>query len=441
MGCVNHDKYAIISHAENHKYSIHFTEDVRDWKVIVKLESLIKKLRARFPGAIICFHASLECTHFSNAKGGDSRDADSRTLGDHLYKYLVLSPDYITIENVVEFKTWGPLGENKLPIKERKGESYEAWKNVFISKGYKYENRTLNAADFGAYTSRKRYFGCFALGDLPIVFPTPTHITKSKHPQNLHLKVHNAVKDKLDLADQGVSVLGTNKQGKEYSDKTLLRVLGGLKKFTTKEQFISSYYGAAINGQGVHSVDEPCRTITTKDRFALHHIQYAYGKPTYSPITAPSQVITTTPKQELVTSHWLFDHQFGNKGSSIDLPSPTIIARQDKKPLYIAAAKAGSTDKSIQTIGDSAPRRLLRWYMRRKGISDITIRTLHTEELKRIQGFPEDYVLKGGITRAKKYIGNSVSPPQAEANSNALYGGYVKYANTLTHSNLRSNTL
>ena len=79
--------------------------------------------------------------------------------------------------------------------------------------------------------------------------------------------------------------------------------------------------------------------------------------------------------------------------------------------------------------------------MRRKGISDITIRTLHTEELKRIQGFPEDYVLKGGITRAKKYIGNSVSPPQAEANSNALYGGYVKYANTLTHSNLRSNTL
>jgi len=505
VGCVNHDRYAIKSHHKNHPHCIHYTEDIRDWNVIRKIEDLITALRDSFPAAIIGLHASLECTHFSKAKGGESRDADSRTLGDHLEKYLCFRPDYITIENVVEFLTWGPLyqvsNENgewrykskkgrtvwldfsfqenndpakisgldpyMLPIKERKGELYDKWKSVFIDNDYSYDYRILNAADFGEYTSRKRYFSCFALNGLPISFPAPTHITRKKHHLSPHLKIHNAVKDKLNLQNEGVSIFGLNKTGKPYVPATFWRVYYGLLKFYNegcftirynggdmsnknrsvheplgciltnnthsliRPVFMTSYYGASKDGNGVHSIQEPCNTLTTKDRFALHHLQYAYGKPTYSWIDDPSQSITTNPKNELVTTKWLFDTQFKNIGSSLNRPCPTIIARQDKKPLYLASTSSVTrfVDNSVMTPSDDEVKARLRLFMRTHGITDVLIRSLELDELKRIQGFPDDYILEGGKTRAMKYIGNSVCPGQARANAESLYEGIKKITN------------
>ena len=63
-----------------------------------------------------------------------------------------------------------------------------------------------------------------------------------------------------------------------------------------------------------------CNTLTTKDRFALHHLQYAYGKPIYSNIEEPAKTITTNPKHELITTKWLFDTQFNRVGNSVDKP-------------------------------------------------------------------------------------------------------------------------
>lgn len=457
---VNHDRKAVEINMLNHPNSIPYIEDVRDWGVIWKLESLIAQLRVVFPSALVGVHASLECTFFSPAKGGDSRDEDSRTLGYHLEKYLSLKPDYITVENVPAFRKWGPVyhvskkengktlwkynkkgriywSENPkhkvykpftLPIKERECEDYEKWKAIFKSKGFKYDYRISNAADFGEYTRRIRYFSVFAKGSLPITFPDQTHIAKEKHYLKPHLKIHNAVREKLNLKDVGVSVFGLNKQGKYYSSKTVSRVLGGCKKFNKQDNFTSCYYGASQNGQGVHGIDQPINTITTKDRFCLHHIQYAYGKPTYSDITEPLQTITTVPKPELVTT-WLFDTQFGNMGASIDRPCPTIIARQDKKPLYIVnALEQNKIDQSIAVEGDCQARKELRQFMRENGIFDVTIRQLYAYELAAAQGFPETYILdQKSSTRSKKFIGNSVCPGHAKANSDALYGGIVEY--------------
>lgn len=103
IACVNHDKNAIASHAANHPNALHFTEDIRT----LDLTELIKHTeskRAANPDALVVLWASLECTNFSKAKGGQPRDADSRTLAEHLFRYIeALNPDYIYIENVEEF--------------------------------------------------------------------------------------------------------------------------------------------------------------------------------------------------------------------------------------------------------------------------------------------------------------------------------------------------
>ena len=121
IACVNHDKNAIASHAANHPDALHFTEDIRTLN-LSPLVSHLQKCRAEYPEALIVLWASLECTNFSKAKGGQPRDADSRTLAEHLFRYIeAINPDYIQIENVEEFMSWGDLDEYGKPISRDKG--------------------------------------------------------------------------------------------------------------------------------------------------------------------------------------------------------------------------------------------------------------------------------------------------------------------------------
>ena len=107
IACVNHDANAILSHAANHPHTRHFTEDIRTLD-LGPMKVHVARERMKHPGAKLVLWASLECTNHSRAKGGMSRDADSRTLADHLFRYIEeLRPDYIQIENVVEFMEWG----------------------------------------------------------------------------------------------------------------------------------------------------------------------------------------------------------------------------------------------------------------------------------------------------------------------------------------------
>lgn len=103
IACVNHDKNAILSHQANHPDTLHFTEDIRTLELGPMMAHLAAK-KAEYPEAHVVLWASLECTNFSRAKGGQPRDADSRTLAEHLFRYIeALKPDYIQIENVEEF--------------------------------------------------------------------------------------------------------------------------------------------------------------------------------------------------------------------------------------------------------------------------------------------------------------------------------------------------
>lgn len=222
IACVNHDANAIASHASNHPEALHFTEDIRTLNLKPLLERVTQECLEN-PNAKLVLWASLECTNFSKAKGGQPRDADSRTLAEHLFRYIeALKPDYIQIENVEEFMSWGEIDENGHPISSDKGKSYLRWVNNVKSYGYDFQHRILNSANFGAYTSRKRFFGIFAKVGLPIVFPKPTH-SKS----DASMKPLMPVKEVLDLEDYGNSIF----REKPLAERTLERIYAGLIKF------------------------------------------------------------------------------------------------------------------------------------------------------------------------------------------------------------------
>ena len=124
IACVNHDTTAIQSHAANHPEVLHYTEDIRTLD-LTELAQLVQLTRIKDPDGIICLWASLECTNFSKAKGGMPRDADSRTLAEHLFRYIEqLDPDMIWIENVEEFMSWGPLDVNGKPTSRHQGRDF-----------------------------------------------------------------------------------------------------------------------------------------------------------------------------------------------------------------------------------------------------------------------------------------------------------------------------
>lgn len=280
IACVNHDANAILSHAANHPHTRHFTEDIRTLD-LGPMKVHIARERMKHPGAKLVLWASLECTNHSRAKGGMSRDADSRTLADHLFRYIEeLHPDYIQIENVVEFMEWGPLIVKEsvgpdgaafcpldikhdrrrrttsvapvwVPDPEHKGILYCRWVEEVCAHGYRFEHRVLNAADFGAYTSRVRYFGQFVRPDLPMAWPRPTHTRNPEQTRDLFtepLAPWRPVRECLDFEDRGESIFNRRRQ---LVGATLDRIHAGLVKFVAggKDAFLVKYNSRNQSGQ------------------------------------------------------------------------------------------------------------------------------------------------------------------------------------------------
>jgi DNA (cytosine-5)-methyltransferase 1 len=296
--CINHDPIAIASHAANHPDVQHAVEDITTFD-LTELISMVRQIRIKEPNAIICLWASLECTHFSKAKGGDHRDGDSRTLAEHLDRYIAaIDPEYIDIENVVEFMSWGPLRiaaeklhQNRCDLKVRKngtfhmipfskknGNHYQNWKeNICTSYGYEYDHRVLNAADFGALTSRSRYFGQFKKPYLPFTWPKPTHAKKPKQIGMFGgLQPWRAVRPALDLQDEGKSIFGRKK---ELSENTLKRIYAGLIKYVSEgkePEFIMKYLSNSPKSGVSVPVDlnGTCPTVTTQKRLAFVNAEF-----------------------------------------------------------------------------------------------------------------------------------------------------------------------
>lgn len=551
VACVNHDAQAIRSHQENFPNCLHFTEDVRNLDV--------KKLPRKTVGdsSKWILWASLECTHFSNAKSG-ARNADSRTLAYALVPYIQhVQPDIIMIENVREFMSWGDLDENGKPVCRKKGTEYLRWRKLIEDQGYLYSSRLLNSADFGSHQSRLRYFGCFVRPDVPVVFPEPTHDKQGRYG----LPKWKPVREVLELNDIGKSIFD---RAKPLSPNTLKRILAGLVKFVAKgdSQYIQKYYGgdghvtslespaptvttvdhsslvttkpvfiqkylsnptgdvnqgasldepshtlttqrtpclvsaafllkhnsaknntdvsagASLDtpaptlttgrtpcvvspaflvgyngGHGnpekvISDLDEPSKTLTTKDRFAVvHYMDNQFGRGVASSIDEPSHTLTAVPKRNLVSAflmptnynnspvtldapspvitanrkyHYLVNPQYDSKGRDIDEPCFTLIAKMDKMPpsivsVEVNAEPSASVDMSYFKDNSIDPMERILVFMELFGIADIYMRMLHIVELKRIQGLGDNYKLLGSQADQKKFIGNAVVPDVVEA--------------------------
>lgn len=269
--CVNHDANAIKSHAENHPFTLHFTEDIRDFAVVKHLIYLVTELRKEFPKCKVKIWASLECTNFSKAKGGLSRDADSRTLAEHMFMYMILNPDVFWFENVREFMAWGPLDENGKPKSRDNGKDYLKWVKKLKSYGYNFDAKILNAADFGAYQSRERLFLQFPKKGNSFAWPQQTHTKKGSKDSLFDIPKWKPVREVLDLDDEGQSIFSRKKPLSENTEK---RILAGLKKFVAKgdDKFIKKYYSGRPEGK-VISVDGPAGTVRCSDGQAIVKVE------------------------------------------------------------------------------------------------------------------------------------------------------------------------
>lgn len=394
LAAVNHSPEAIAAHKENNPEVMHFTEDIKDYQAIFPY----------LPRRVNILWASAECTNHSNAKGGESRKADSRSLPRYLDKYVQhTNPDYFMVENVVEFMNWGPLKKKRdkqgrivyekkkgkilldengkrvpkmVPIKEKMGIFYDAWVKKIKELGYNYKETVLNAADYGAHTSRIRYFGIFYRKGLKAWTPQPTH---SKTGDN-GLSKWKACREKIDLENEGESIFARSENPnivKQHRNplvhNTLNRIAYGIKKYHLKDMFIMKYYG---HGSNVSDIDEPLHTIPTKDRHFYvvinksQHISKDYtsgGKA--SDINEPLGAILTSNKHRLVSMHHICKQQGQEKGklpynaaSSVDEPLHTImtsnrhclISSQFISKAYGARGDGsnthGSLDKPLGTI-------------------------------------------------------------------------------------------
>lgn len=360
VACVNHDKNAIASHASNHPDAMHFTEDIRTLE-LSPLKTHLHKCRKEHPEAAVVLWASLECTNFSKAKGGQARNPDSRTLAEHLFRYIeAIEPDYIMIENVEEFMSWGEVDENGKPISMDKGKSYQRWIRNVKRYGYDFSHRILNAADFGAYTSRKRFFGIFAKKGLPIVFPSPTHAKKAENTLFGSRQKWKAVKDVLDFSDEGTSIF-TRK--KPLSEKTYERVYAGLVRFGSgsdeKERWMLKYN--SINGKtGKHvppGVEEPCPTVSCQGRLGVvqtHFLsKYYSGHPMSKniPVDSPAHTIKCKDNHSLVSAKFLAAYYSnGENVSGIDRPCPTVPTKDRFNyvtPQFLCSFNFGDAGKDI----------------------------------------------------------------------------------------------
>lgn len=392
---VNHDPEAIRMHAVNHPNTIHLTEDI----FRVDLQKYVKGRK------VALMWASPDCTSHSKAKGGKPREKGLRILPWAVYKHArKISPEVIIMENVEEIQQWGPLDQNGHPIKERKGEDYRKFITAMKSLGYIFDCRELVAADYGAPTTRKRWYAIFRRDGRDIVFPEQTHF-KDRDPQ------WKACGGYIDWSDLGRSIFDRKKP---LAEATMKRIANGIRKYIignpspyivrNKEAaaFLIQYHSETKMGDSRGQIlTEPIKTIDTNNRYGLvtAFITKFYKSGTGQACSEPLHTITTSPGHFGLISGFLIKYYGTGCGQELREPLSTITTID----------RFGLVNVLIEIDGEQ--------YI----LKDIFLRMLKPEELKVMQGFPEDYIINRDI-KGKPYpikeqvarIGNSVVPIMAK---------------------------
>ncbi len=442
---VNHDPDAILMHKTNHPDTLHLTEDIFK----VDLQKYVKDRH------VSLMWASPDCTSHSKAKGGKLRKQGLRILPWAVYKHAKsILPDVIIMENVEEIQQWGPLDEAGHPIPERKGEDYKKFITAMKSLGYAFDSRELVAADYGAPTTRKRWYAVFRRDGRKIIWPEQTHSKGSAGS----LQSWEPIYKYLDLKDFGKTIFGREKP---LAKNTMKRIARGLEKFVFNcpEPFIVqiNHGGDNFRGQSIH---EPMPTITQKHGFGVvtplmiqYHSETTKNGVRGQQVTEPIQTIDTSNRYGLVMSYMTKFYKSGT-GQSLQEPVHTIttspghfgtvsVLAIDRKELQEAGIDEEAAQKCIwvsqfimeyygcgtgqnlkeplHTIVTKDRFALITVLGNEYVILDIFLRMLKPEELKLGQGFPKDYIIdrdyngnRYPVSKQVARIGNSVVPIMAQ---------------------------
>ena len=369
---INHDPEAIRMHKANHPNTKHYCEDV--WQV-----DPVKACKGH-PVGLAWF--SPDCKHFSKAKGGKPKDKFIRGLAWVACRWAgLVRPRVIMLENVEEFKTWGPLNRGHHTIKAKQGKTFGKFVQQLQNLGYEVQFRELVAADYGAPTMRKRFFMIARCDGNPILWPEPTHAPRDSEEVKVGLlKPYVGAYTQIDFSRPCPSIFDTSQEIKEkygiravrpLAPKTMERIARGLKKFVldNPEPFIIQCnhggkrrpndirepmptitgkhgYGIvepkltpylSVNRENHFGSDmrEPVHTITANNQHMLmtptliqYHSETAKGEVRGQTIEDPIMTVDGSNRYGLVTSflHKYYDGGYKGAGDSVENPLPTVTA-------------------------------------------------------------------------------------------------------------------
>ncbi|WP_374697322.1 DNA cytosine methyltransferase [Alcaligenes nematophilus] len=441
---VNHDPEAIALHTINHPQTEHYVSDVFEINPFVAT-------RGRPVGLL---WASPDCKHFSKAKGGKPVSKRIRGLAWVVVKWAkAVRPRVIILENVEEFQTWGPLTEDGMPCPERKGKTFQLWKEQLRSLGYRLEYKELRACDYGAPTIRKRFFMVARCDGLPIVWPQQTHFAKPAKGQL-------AWRPASDIIDWSIPCPSIFERKRPLADATCRRIAKGVMRYVIEAEnpfivpggvsFITKFRSGSVGtglDEPLHTVtaggetkrmstgnvmgmvtaflakhytgivgsdlQDPIGTVTSVDHHSLitanlvhmgHGEGKAGGKRFSHGIRDVEQPLNTVTASGcpagLVTSHLvkLRNNQFGQ---SHDDPMPTLTAggghvgevRSFLVKYYGNEQDGVSLHEPLHTIPTRDRFGLVTVHGVDYQIVDIGLRMLTPRELYRAQGFPDSYII------------------------------------------------
>lgn len=313
---INHSQDAILMHKTNHPYTEHYQASV--WDV-----DPIEVCRGRPVGLL---WASPDCKHFSKAKGGKPVDRNIRGLAWIVLRWAgTVRPRVIILENVEEFQTWGPVRRGR-PVKSKAGQTFNRFISQLEGLGYAVEWRELVAADYGAPTTRKRFFLIARCDGWPVVWPEPTHAPAgSREVLEGRKKPWRSAAEVIDWSLPCPSIFDTREAIREkyglsaqrpLRPNTMRRVIRGVDKFAIKapEPFLVVVNHAG-DFRGQNTAD-PLQTVTAK---------HGYG--VASPLLAPLTVTNTT----------------NSTGADAGAPVHTVTTAGNQMPIAPTLAAIGQT--------------------------------------------------------------------------------------------------